>query len=84
MTSIKDSYFMMKYNFYKEKDGIPEFAKVKYIISINNYCLVEDVFTKKRAWVSRYYIYPLNVTYYGDGWEYSERFEKIAIDKKLK
>lgn len=46
--------FKMKYNFYYEKDGIPQGAILNWITVINTFYLVEDVETKNRAWVSRF------------------------------
>lgn len=43
----------MKYDFYKN-DEVYKDAIVEWVTVINDYYLVEDVITKKRAWVSKY------------------------------
>jgi hypothetical protein len=44
--------YKMKYDFYK--NDIAQHAIVDWITVINDYYLVEDINTKKRAWVSKY------------------------------
>lgn len=82
--SILNDYFMMKYDFHKET--IPKYSKVKFITIINNSCLVEDVYTKKREWVMDYDIYPLcnkNKLDRTGNWSYSEHFDNVAKEHKL-
>jgi hypothetical protein len=45
--------YKIKYDFYV-KDDIHKDAIVEWVTVINNYYLVEDVITKKRAWVSNH------------------------------
>jgi|LakMenEpi03Aug12_release.lakeMendotaPanAssembly.Ray.scaffolds.fasta_scaffold250566_2 hypothetical protein len=45
--------YKMKYDFYKN-DEVYKDAIVEWVTVINDYYLVEDVITKKRAWVSKY------------------------------
>jgi len=82
--SILNDYFMMKYDFHK--DTIPKYSKVKFITCINDCCLVEDVYTKKRLWVMDYDIYPLtnkkNLNSCGN-WSYCEYFDSIAKQYNL-
>ena len=76
---IDDTEFVLKYNFY-EKD-IKQYSKVKVITIINNSYLIEDIKTKKRAWVMRYDIYPLtNHDYYGS-WAFDEIFQNEISEK---
>jgi hypothetical protein len=83
MISFKDTIFMVKFNFYENKN-IPQYAKVKVITIINNACLIEDINTFERAWVMNYDIYPLNeYDIYGE-WEYSKYYDEIAIANNLK
>ena len=56
--SILDKPFRMKYDFYE--DSIKKDSILKYITCINDMCLVEDVETKNRAWVSRRNITPID------------------------
>ena len=81
MTSIADTIFMMKFNFYQK--NIKQYSKVKIITIINNSCLVEDINTLNRCWVMKYDIYPLNNILY-EYWEYSQHYEEIAINNNLK
>ena len=45
--------YKIKYDFYV-KDDIHKDAIVEWVTVINNYYLVEDIITKKRAWVSNH------------------------------
>jgi len=74
--SVSDTIFMLKYNFY-EKD-ISQYSTVRIVTIINTACLIEDLKTKKRVWVMKYDIYPLNQTYYGDFWQKCSISEEIA------
>lgn len=80
---ISDTYFMVKYNFFEDKN-IPQYAKVKIISIINMACLIEDINTKQRLWVMQYDIYPLNNNDISGYWEYSKIHDDIAIEKGLK
>jgi hypothetical protein len=82
MSSISDTLFMIKYDFFKKED-IPQYAIVKIITIINMACLIEDIKTLKRTWVMKYDIYPLNNNL-GGYWEYSKIHDKIAIEQGLK
>ena len=81
--SILNSDFMVKYDFF-EKQGIPQYAKVKIITIINMSCLIEDINTLNRAWVMEYDIYPINDNDYYGCWEYSKTFDDILKEKGLK
>jgi len=83
MSSISDTLFMIKYDFFKKED-IPQYAIVKIITIINMACLIEDIKTLNRAWVMKYDIYPLNNNNLGGYWEYSKIHDKIAIEQGLK
>ncbi len=82
MQSISDTYFMVKYKFF-EKDGIPQYSIVKIEAIINDYCLIEDIKTLKRAWVAKYDIYPINNNNMGGFWEYCKVFDAIIKEKEL-
>lgn len=45
--------YKIKYDFYV-KDEIYKDAIVEWVTVINDYYLVEDVITKKRAWINKY------------------------------
>ena len=83
MVSFNNTIFMVKFNFYKNKN-IPQYAKVKVITIINNACLIEDINTLERAWVMKYDIYPLNEYDIYGIWEYSKYYDEIAIANNLK
>ena len=83
MVSFNNTIFMVKFNFYKNKN-IPQYAKVKVITIINNACLIEDINTLERAWVMKYDIYPLNEYDIYGVWEYSKYYDEIAIANNLK
>jgi hypothetical protein len=81
MNSVTSSLFMMKYNFYQ--NNIQQYSVVKLITIISHTCLVEDITTLKRAWVSKTDIYPLtNHDVYGE-WAYCKTNQKIANRKCL-
>ena len=62
---IEHKRFRMKYNFYET--DIKKDAIVEYVTCINEMCLVEDIQTKNRAWVSRRDITPLEkIPFYND------------------
>jgi len=75
MPSVVDSTFILKYNFYE--NDIKQYAKVNIITIINNSCLIEDLNTKKRKWVMKYDIYPLEKHDYSGYWEYNEYFQNL-------
>jgi hypothetical protein len=54
---IENKRFIMKYGFYEP--DIKKDAIVRFITCINYMCLVEDIETKERAWVSRIDIKPV-------------------------
>lgn len=82
MSSISDTNFMMKFNFYNDK--IPQYSEVRIITIINNSCLIEDIHTKNRIWVMKYDIYPLS-NYDNNGfWEYNSYYDEIAENYNLK
>ena len=83
MVSFNNTIFMVKFNFYKNKN-IPQYAKVKVITIINNTCLIKDINTLERAWVMKYDIYPLNEYDIYGVWEYSKYYDEIAIYNNLK
>jgi hypothetical protein len=83
MSSISNTLFMIKYDFFKKED-IPQYAIVKIITIINMACLIEDIKTLKRTWVMKYDIYPLNNNNLGGYWEYSKIHDEIAIEQGLK
>ena len=75
MTSVLDSVFIMKYDFYNNE--IKQYSKVKIITLINNAYLVEDINTKKRIWVMKYDIYPISNHDCCGYWEYNENFQQL-------
>ena len=79
MISFKDTIFMVKFNFYKNKN-IPQYAKVKVITIINNACLIEDINTLERAWVMNNDIYPINNNNLSGYWEYSQYMYDTLIN----
>lgn len=83
MLIIRNTLFMVKYDFFKN-DGIPQYSIVKIVAIINNSCLVEDIKTLERVWVMDYDIYPLNDNDISGVWEYSKQFDEIAINLGLK
>ena len=50
---------------------------VKFITIINNACLIENLFTKERAWVMKYDIYPLKDHNSSGYWTYSETYQNM-------
>jgi hypothetical protein len=81
MNSVTNSLFIMKYKFHKKY--IQQYARVKLITIISNSCLIEDITTFKRIWVSKTDIYPLtNHDLYGH-WKYCKITQKIANKKCL-
>ena len=81
--SISYTDFMVKFDFF-EKQGIPQYAKVKIITIINMSCLIEDINTLNRAWVMKYDIYPINNDNLSEYWEYSKYYDYILKEKRLK
>ena len=81
--SISYTDFMVKFDFF-EKQGIPQYAKVKIITIINMSCLIEDINTLNRAWVMKYDIYPINNDNLSEYWEYSKYYDNILKEKRLK
>jgi hypothetical protein len=54
---IEKKLFTVKYDFYS---NIKQSSIVRFVTIINDFCLVEDVETKERAWVNRRDIQPIN------------------------
>jgi hypothetical protein len=75
MTSIDDTEFMMKYNFYEK--NIKQYERIKIITIIGNSCLVESIKTHNINWVMRWDIYPINNKNMGNFWEYNKIFEEM-------
>jgi hypothetical protein len=81
--SISETDFMVKFNFFKDKN-IPQYSVVRIVAISNMACLIEDTKTFERAWVMRYDIYPLDNYDLSGYWEFSQIYDDIAKANGLK
>jgi hypothetical protein len=81
--SVSDTNFMVKFNFFKDKN-IPQYSVVRIIAISNMACLIEHIKTLERIWVMKYDIYPLNNYDLSGEWEYSQIYDNIAKEQGLK
>jgi len=58
METILNTTFIMRYDFYQPI--IKQYSELKYIVSNNESCLVEEIETKILLWVMKRDIYPKN------------------------
>lgn len=68
METIFDTTIIMRYDFYQTI--IKQYSELKYILSSNDSCLVEEIETKTRLWVMKRDIYPINNDELYKIWEY--------------
>jgi hypothetical protein len=74
MTSISNTTFIVKHDYHKT---IKQYAKVKIITIINNFCLIEDIETLERLWIAKYDIYPINNTFLNGWWEKDTYYDNL-------
>ena len=48
------------------------------ILPDNDTCLVEDINNKKRQWVMKYELYPINNVYYSGWWAQNKYYDDIC------
>ena len=70
------SIFIIKHTYNK----LPQNTIVKYITCINMYCLVEDINTKKREWVAKWDIYPINDHDIYGYWKYDITYQNRYLN----
>lgn len=75
MISLNDTIFMIKH---ANNTIFEQYARVKLETIINDTCLVEDINNKKRQWVMKYELYPINNVYYSGWWEQNNYYDNIC------
>ena len=75
MISLNDTIFMIKH---ANNTIFEQYARVKLETIINDTCLVEDINNKKRQWVMKYELYPINNVYYSGLWAQSNYYDNIC------
>lgn len=75
MISLNDTIFMIKH---ANNTIFEQYARVKLETIINDTCLVEDINNKKRQWVMKYELYPINNVYYSGWWAQSNYYDNIC------
>jgi len=69
------TYFIIKHNYHEE--NFKKATVVKFITIINNCCLIENIYNKKRLWIMKYDIYPIfDHDIYGC-WTFDENYQKL-------